>query len=201
MDLLEKVLERCDGQVGRPTIVAVDGIIGAGKSTSAGLIREHFGDRAAMFSTDLFILVTRAEWDDRLRQGGIELDTWYDLAKIRHTLEQARRGERFTVGGLYNLSNGQHDYAMEFDCTRAEVLILEGLFAFHPTFEDLVDVKVFLDAPIEESLERARQRDETVRNIPHEMWLKKIRIYHDRYTPHVGPLRDAADIVHPVEIR
>jgi uridine kinase len=194
--LVEKVLQALPDLNDRPAVIAVDGMIGAGKTTAARKIQEHFQDRAAMVSTDLFILVTRSQWDTYLDGREIQLHQWYDLDKIRDTLLKTRQGGTFQVPGLYNLSNGQKDYELTFDCDGIQAVILEGLFAFHDVFADLIDVKVFLEAPQEVALERARIRDETVRNIPPEMWQKKIRIYHDFYTPYVEHLRSLADIVH-----
>jgi uridine kinase len=197
VNLVQKVLQALPQPSGRPAVIAVDGMIGAGKTTAAQKLRDHFNDQAAMVSTDLFILVTRSQWDQHLDGREIHLHQWYDLDKIRETLLKIRQGGTFSVPGLYNLSNGQKDYELTFDCNGIQAVILEGLFAFHDVFADLIDVKVFLEAPQEIALERARIRDETVRNIPAEMWQKKIRIYHDFYTPYVDHLRSLADIVHP----
>lgn len=196
MELVEKIRRQIPAGLDRPAVIAVDGMIGAGKSTAAEQIRQAYDGRAVMVSTDLYILVTRAQWDEHLAGGEIRLHEWYDLPKIRRTLEQIRAGGTFRVDGLYNLSNGQRDHHLDFDCTDIDAVILEGLFAFHDVFADLIDVKVFLEAPEQLALERARKRDETVRNIPHEMWQKKIRIYHDFYTPYVDHLRSMADVVH-----
>jgi uridine kinase len=196
VELVEKIRSQIPAGLDRPAVIAVDGMIGAGKSTAAEQIRQAYDGRAVMVSTDLYILVTRAQWDEHLAGGEIRLHEWYDLSKIRRTLEQIRAGRTFRVDGLYNLSNGQRDHHLDFDCTDIDAVILEGLFAFHDVFADLIDVKVFLEAPEQLALERARKRDETVRNIPHEMWQKKIRIYHDFYTPYVDHLRSMADVVH-----
>ncbi len=197
MNLIQKVQQQAPDLQDRPVVIAVDGMIGAGKTTAAQKIRDHYQGRAAMVSTDLFILVTRSQWDEQLAGGDIRLHEWYDLAKIRDTILKIRQGGNFSVPGLYNLSNGLRDYELTFDCDGIEAVILEGLFSFHDVFADLIDVKVFLEAPQEIALERARVRDETVRNIPPEMWAKKIRIYHDFYTPYVEHLKSMADIVHP----
>ncbi len=200
MELLDKVIDLTSKLDKKPIIIAIDGMLGSGKSTRAEWIRDHFGKKSVVLSSDLFISVTRHQWDERLAEGDIDLATWYDLEKIRHTLERVKNRETFEVEGIYNLANGQLDKTLPIDASEAEVLILEGLFAFHDAFKDLIDVKIFLEIPHEVALERARARDEDVRNIPNAMWQKKTKIYYDQYVPYLDALRANADIVHEVNL-
>jgi uridine kinase len=180
-------------------VVAIDGMLGSGKSTVAEQMVDAFGDETIVLATDEFIVVTRHQWDEYLAGGDdIVLADWYDLDKIARTLERARRGEKFTVEGLYNLSNGQLDRTRGLDARRTRMVIIEGLFALHEKLRDLADVKVFLDIAGPVALERARSRDLTARNIAPEQFEKKMRIYHDCYLPHVEQYRSYADIVHKV---
>jgi uridine kinase len=175
-------------------VVAIEGIIGSGKSTIAEQVAEAFGGRVIVMGTDNFIRVTRAQWDEYLASGEIVLDQWYDRVKIRQVLEAFGDRRATTVEGLYNLSNGQMNRTLEFDGAAWDMLILEGLFSFHEDLADDIDLRIFLDADEAVTLERARRRDETVRNISPEMWAKKIRIYHDCYVPYTQHYRPTAHL-------
>jgi uridine kinase len=111
-------------------------------------------------------------------------------------VERMRRGEKFSVPELYNLANGQHDRVWEIDATDCRLVVLEGLFALHEELADVPDVRLFLEVDPDVALERARQRDLVDRNIDPVQFDRKIRIYFDRYAPHVESLRARADLVH-----
>ena len=185
MNLLNTVKDIVKKSDKIPFIIAVEGIIGSGKSDVANKLKEHFGKGAIVLATDLFITVNRNEWKKRVREGNIVLRDWYDLEKIRETLEKIKRKERFIISGLYDLSNGQFTKKIDFDATKCNVLLLEGLFAFDEKLKGLVDFKLFLDIPETIAIKRAEERDKTVRNQTHEQWLLKKTIYHDNYLPYL----------------
>lgn len=178
-----------------PYVIAFEGMIGSGKSYEANLLMHRLGEKAQQISTDLFVCVPRSDWPDRLEAHTVELHTWYDLKKILNTLEAIKREEAFTINGLYDLSNGQFDDEIEFNATDCEYLILEGLFSCHEELDDYVDLKVFLDVPEEVALQRAHDRDETVRNLDHDAWLQKKDIFYNHYLPYMKAHKGRADVL------
>lgn len=191
-ELVRTVLEK---EKTNPFIIAFEGMIGSGKSYEAGKLTEALGSNTLLVSTDLFVCVPRSEWEERLEHHDIDLSEWYDLGKIKDALESCRKREKFTVGGLYNLSNGKFDDELEIDARDSEYMILEGLFSCSEEFDSLIDYRVFLDVPKETALDRAHKRDETVRHLSHEGWLRKKHIFYDHYLPFMEWHRDNADAI------
>ena len=195
-ELVEFILNK---EKKHPYVIAFEGMIGSGKSYEASKLMEQLGSKARQISTDLFVSVPRSEWEERVRIRDFDLSTWYDLQKIKEALESVKRKERFRVKGLYNLSNGQFDDELEFDATDCDYLILEGLFSCHEDLDDFIDLRVFLNVSQEVALERAHERDETVRHLDHWGWLQKKDIFYDHYLPFMECHRDRADVILEVD--
>jgi len=191
-ELVETILKK---EKKHPYVIAFEGMIGSGKSYEANLLKEQLGGKAQQVSTDLFVSVPRSEWPKRLEIHDVNLESWYDLQKIKQALELVKKKECFTVDGLYNLSNGQFDDELEVDATDCDYLILEGLFSCHEDLDDFVDLRVFLDVPEEVALSRAHVRDETVRHLDHDSWLQKKDIFYDHYLPYLESHKDRADVI------
>jgi len=195
MKLTELVETIINKEKKHPYMIAFEGMIGSGKSYEANLLKERLGAKAQQISTDLFVRVPRSEWPKRLEVHDVDLHTWYDLQKIKQALELVKRKERFTVDGLYNLSNGQFDDELRVDATDCDYLILEGLLSCHEDLDEFVDLRVFLDVPKEIALERAYERDETVRHLDHDGWLQKKDIFYNHYLPYLESHKNRADII------
>jgi uridine kinase len=76
------------------------------------------------------------------------------------------------------------------------VIILDGLFAFNPLFQDLIDFKIFVEANEEVRLKRRIERDEKERGYPKqevlERWNKTVE---PMYKLHVLPQKSVADLI------
>lgn len=191
-ELVDTILKK---EKKHPYVIAFEGMIGSGKSYEANLLKEQLGGKAQQISTDLFVSVPRSEWPKRLEVHDIDLETWYDLQKISQALESVKRKQNFTVTGLYNLSNGQFDDELEVDATDCDYLILEGLLSCHEDLDEFVDLRVFLDVPEELALQRAHDRDETVRHLDHDGWLQKKHIFYDHYVPFLEANKNRAHVI------
>lgn len=191
-ELVQTILEK---EKKHPYIIAFEGMIGSGKSYEAGKLKDQLEGEIILITTDLFISVPRSEWTERIENDDIDLTTWYDLQKIKQTLESVKRKERFTVEGLYNLSNGQFDDELGVDASDCDYLILEGLLSCHEEFDGLIDLRVFLNVPREVALSRAHERDETVRHLDHQGWLQKKDIFYDHYVPYLESHKNRAHII------
>ncbi len=196
IQLLEHAKQVYQNSSKRPFTIAIEGTIGSGKSYSSEVIQKGLDKEVQVISTDTFIIVSRHKWNEKVAEGGIVLDTWYDLEKIKEVFQRLKRREKFTVEGLYNLSDGTFTRTMEFDATHCNAVILEGLFALHDVFHELFDYRIYIDTDIGAALKDAEQRDKTVRNITQEQWDLKIGIYHDGYLPYVEKHRSRADYIH-----
>lgn len=178
-----------------PYFIALEGIIGSGKSYEAEKLKEELAGNTILLSTDLFVTVGRDEWAKRLEAGSLDLRDWYDLSKIRKTLKSIKRKEKFYITGLYDLATGRFDDRVEVDATDCDYMILEGLFSCDGLLDGLIDLKIFLDVPLETSINRAHERDETVRNLEHSEWMLKRTIFYDNYLPYLEDHRGRADVI------
>lgn len=178
-----------------PFTIAIEGMIGSGKSYTAAKLKEHLGEGALVLSTAPFIIINRNEWKERVEKGGILLKEWWDLRKIQGVLERIRKKEKFTLQGLYNLSNGQFTKEIDIDARFCNFLIFEGSFSFDETFKELVDFRLFLDTPEEISLKSAEKRDKTVRNMTHEQWVLKKTIFYNNYLSYLRDRKKNVDLV------
>jgi len=195
MKLPELVQTILNKEKKHPYVMAFEGMIGSGKSYEANMLMEQLGRKPLLISTDLFVTVPRSEWPKRIQVHDIDLHSWYDLQKIKQALESIKRKENFTVGGLYNLSNGQFDDELEVDASDCDYLILEGLFSCHQDLDGLIDLRISLDVPREIALSRAHERDKTVRHLDHEGWLQKKDIFYNHYLPYLELHKNRAHII------
>jgi|GEM_PF-1527765 uridine kinase len=195
MKLTELVETIINKEKKHPYVIAFEGMIGSGKSYEANLLKEQLCGKAQQISTDLFVRVPRSEWSKRLEAHDVDLHAWYDLQKIKQALESVKRKQSFIVSGLYNLSNGQFNDELHVDATDCDYLVLEGLLSCHEDLDEFVDLRVFLDVPKEIALERAHERDETVRHLDHDGWLQKKDIFYNHYLPYLESHKNRADII------
>lgn len=182
-----------------PYFITLEGIIGSGKSYEAEKLKEKLAGNTILLSTDLFVTVGRDEWTERVEAGGLDLRDWYDLPKMRETLESIKRKEKFYIIGLYDLATGEFDDRVEVDARGCDYMILEGLFSCDELLDGLIDLKIFLDVPLETSINRAHERDETVRNLEHSEWVLKRTIFYDNYLPYLEDHRGRADVILEVD--
>lgn len=178
-----------------PYVLALEGMIGSGKSYEAGKLTELLGTDSLLLSTDLFVAVPRSEWDQRLTGHDLDLKQWYDLAKIKKTLQSIKNKESFVVGGLYNLTNGKFDDELSVQAGDYDFMILEGLFSCNEFLDDHVDLRIFIDVPEELALERAHTRDETVRQLDHNAWIRKKDIFYNHYLPYLQNHKQRAHLI------
>ena len=179
----------------QPLVIALDGTIGSGKSYEAEKLREALGNDSMLMTMDLFVRVKRAEWDERIERGKIDLREWYDLEKVREALRSVKDRQQFKVSGLYNLSNGDIDSEIEIDARNCKYFILEGLFSCDDELAGLIDLVVFINVPSEVALERAEARDHAARHLNHRGWIEKKKIYFDGYLPYLEWHKKKADLI------
>lgn len=178
-----------------PYTIALEGVIGSGKSYQAEHLLKELGGNSLIISTDLFVTVGRHDWTKKLEDNHIDLRTWYDLNKIRDTLISVKNMESFTITGLYDLANGEFDDTFHVDATELDYLILEGLFSCDEHLDGFIDLKIFLDVTIETAMERAEARDETVRHLSHHGWELKKAIFYDHYVLYLESHKNRADLL------
>lgn len=178
-----------------PSIIAVDGTIGSGKSYIGERLTEALSPEAILISMDLFVSVSRREWEGKIEQGHIRLRDWYDIDKVRDVLLGIKSEKDLVCGGLYDVKTGDMCKCLSIEAGRYKYFILEGLFSLDDELDGMIDIGIFVDTPSEVALARAESRDESRRHLDPHGWLEKKEIYYDGYLPYVEAHRKKADLL------
>lgn len=147
-----------------PTVIAIDGRCGGGKTTLATLLKERFS--AVVISVDDFFLRPEQRTPERFAQPGGNMDR-----------------ERLWEEVLLPLSRHQTFTYHPFDCHTlslsdpvavepALLTIVEGSYSCHPELWDFYDLHVFVDVDKDEQLRRITLRNGAdMANIFAERWI------------------------------
>ena len=145
------------------TIIGIAGASGAGKSRLARQLNDRL--RATRSSSDVAIVNEDSYYRrrDDLPFADREKINYDHPAAIEHELlvehlAALRRGEAVEVPRYYY---GQHNRHAETDRLEpAKVLILEGILILHiPELRELLDLKLYVDVPMDICLARRLRRD------------------------------------------
>ena len=154
---LTKALSLIDGAsvAGRTTLVAIDGLGGAGKSTLATQLLEAIDDSGVVNVDDFYRPMAATERAELRAEVGY--DRYFDWQRLRDSV-------------LGPLSRGlcaqyrRHDWATnrlaEWRKVEAgRVVIVEGVYSTRPELRSYFGFMVYVDAPREQRLERMSKRD------------------------------------------
>ncbi|HHU89604.1 MAG TPA: uridine kinase [Clostridiaceae bacterium] len=144
--------------------IAIDGNSGAGKTTLAKYIEEHFD--CNVFHMDDFFLPLELKTEERLKEVGGNVD----YVRFRHEV-----ADRLIEGGNfeYRVYNCR---TLSFDRTifvkEKRLNIVEGVYSMHPTLIDIYDYKIFLSIDHDKQLERIIKRSgAALANKFKEIWI------------------------------
>ena len=127
-------------------IIAIDGRAAAGKTTLAAELAEHFG--ADVVQIDDFFLPPNLRTAERLAQAGGNLD--YDRF-IEEVITPIKAKKKFSYK---KFSCKLMDFNGKKEINPENLIIIEGAYSTHNKFEDIFDLKIFLD--IEKPLQKER---------------------------------------------
>lgn len=154
-----------------------------------------FAPDSLLLAMDLFICLSRSEWEGKVKEGEVNLRSWYDIEKVGETLQAVKSGETVELTCLYRNENGLLEGSLTLDPRGCKYFMLEGLFSFDDALDGYVDFRVFVDVPPDVALGRAEPRDESVRHMSREDWLLKKKAYFDGYLPYIDEHRQKADFL------
>lgn len=185
-ELLLHVAPRLDPA--RRTVIGIAGESGSGKTvTATGLTRalEHGAHATVLLHLDnYFLRPPRTNHEYRLLDLAHVGPHEVDLARLAGDVAAFRAGATGVRAPVVDYP-GNRFVEEDISFAGAQVLIIEGTWALH--LADL-DVRIFLDATHEETLERRRQRN---RDIDAPVMHEILAIEHEL----VAPMRAQADIV------
>ncbi len=155
----------------RPYIIAIDGRCGAGKSTIAARLAEELN--ATLFHMDDYFLRPEQRTPERFSTPGENIDH-----------------ERFLEDVLIPLKEGRTVTYSPYSCTTqtlqdpitvapADIVIVEGSYALHPTLRAYYDLRVFLTLFPREQEARIRARNgDAIWPMFKNRWIPMEEAYH-----------------------
>lgn len=170
--------------------IGIAGGSGSGKSTLAVALAKKYPDQIAILHLDDYgakkeHIPMLNGFLNREHPDAIRFD---DLHRDLHALQSGRAITVRTKSELYNPSYTlEEDNKIEYTIEPKHIIIVEGYLVFHDArIRDLMDKKIYLDMPIEESLQRRTKfRDEE--------YFKKVLVpMHHQY---IEPTKQYADVV------
>ena len=172
---------------GRTTLVAIDGLTCAGKSTLAGQLAGALED-ATVVALDAFYRPLAAE--ERALLGPKEsYDRYFDWRRLLHdVLVPLSRDSRARYRRLDWVTGGLAEWQ---EIEPRGVVIVEGVYSIRPELRPYFGVMVYVDAPREVRLARLLDRD-----YPDVSWVDHWMAGEDWYLEHMRPAGQAALVVH-----
>ena len=172
---------------GRTTMVAIDGLACAGKSTLAGQVAGALQD-AAVVDLDDFYRPMAAE--ERATLGPKEsCDRYFDWERLlRDVLVPLSTHSRARYR-RYDWDTNRFVGWREIE--PRSVVIVEGVFSTRPELRPYFSVMVYIDAPREVRLARLLDR-----RYPETLWVDHWMAAEDWYVEHVQPTEQVALVVH-----
>lgn len=162
---LETIIARFRSAPERNLIVGISGIDGSGKSTLAQQIESALARldiTAAQVNLDDLLNPKSIRHKSRDQIRGYFEDNFDFASLVNKVLDPARKAARFaTLYPVLNLDTDQRS-TREFAFHGPGVLLVEGVFLFKKELRDKFDLKVWIEIPFEDAMDRvvARTRDE-----------------------------------------
>jgi uridine kinase len=161
-------------------IIGICGGSGSGKTSVLNGIKEKLsGHSITYISMDDYYLPRDKQYTDENGIKNFDLPTAMDTQQLVQDLDTLESGQQ-VIKSQYTFNNAK---AKESTITLypAKVYIIEGLFIYHyAELKERFDLKIYVDASIDQKIIRRIKRDQTERNYPLEDVLY-------RYEHHVMP--------------
>lgn len=153
----------------KPFIIGVAGGSGSGKTFFLKCFLHHFkAEEVSLISQDDYY---RPKQEQKIDENGwinFDLPEGIDDVRLLHDLKKLIAGE--SVEKKEYTFNVNEENARLLNIASAPIIIVEGLFVFHfKEIAELFDMKIFMDADEEITLNRRISRDEIERGYTRDM--------------------------------
>lgn len=173
--LLNNIKQQLQNNTSRPFLIAIDGMCGSGKTTLANHLAKELG--ASVYHMDDFFLQPHQRTEERLNEPGGNVD--YERFK-----EEILDHIADTDGVTYRPFNC-HEWKLAdktITIPYNDIVIVEGSYSHHPYFNDVYDVKIFLEISPSEQKKRIIKRDgETIWPMFENKWIPMEDRYFEIY--------------------
>ncbi|MBP5550674.1 MAG: hypothetical protein J6X93_01305 [Bacilli bacterium] len=158
---LNKFIDECK----KPLIISIEGKCASGKTTLANM----FDGKYAIIHIDDFFLPPHLKTVERLAEvgGNINYEKVYEMLsniKEKHIIE-------------YEKYDCHTDTYSHVSIPYNEVIILEGVYSFHPYFNKFIDKLVFIEIGAKEQRERINKRSNA--HMFYEKWIPLENKYYE----------------------
>ncbi|MDZ4822837.1 MAG: GTP-binding protein [Flavobacteriales bacterium] len=176
--------------------IGIAGGSGSGKTTFLRSLLAHFApEQVAVVGQDNYYKPLQQQQTDENGVHNFDLPTSIDRECFFNDMQKLLHGEAIEKRE-YNFNNPLWEPQRITVCP-APIIVIEGLFIFH--FEEIrnqLQYKAFLDAPVEERLQRRLKRDATERGYPEHkvryQWQHHVLPAEEKY---LLPFLDECDLV------
>lgn len=183
----------------KPIVIGIAGGSASGKTSIARILKEHFIDTKSVYIVkmdDYYKDQSHLSLEERYEMN-YDHPFAFDMDLLIEDIKSLKNGESIDKPVYDFIQHTRSDYREHVDPT--DVLVLEGLMTLeNKELRDLLDIRVFVDAPADVRFIRRLLRDvnKRGRSMDHvvEQYLTTVRIMHDQF---VEPSKRYADIIIP----
>ena len=180
----------------KPFIVGIAGGSGSGKTYFLQSLLKHFDNKdiCIISQDDYYIPVGELSAEEN-KLYNFDLPSTIDADKFYEDLLKLVNGD--VIYKKEYTFNNQKVTPKLLECKPAPILVIEGLFIFHfPSINNLIDLRVFIDADEDLALKRRLHRDKVERGYSDDdilyKWHNHVRPAFDEY---LLPYKTSADFV------
>lgn len=164
MQMADKIRERieCLKELNRPSIIGIDGLSGAGKTTITKTVTKELtieGYKVIVIHIDDLI-------EERAKRYNTSYPEWYEYYFLQWDVQQIKEklfeAVHQKVNHLHLKSYDKENdrcYMKSINIEQCNVLLIEGIFLQRKEWRDFFDYMIYLDCPKDVRNERVLQRD------------------------------------------
>jgi len=168
-------------------VVGIAGGTGSGKGFIAKKLLEQLSDAKHVEMDDYYFGL------DLFPDNNFDHPRTFDWRMFKMQLEQMKNGSKI-FKPKYDFTKHKRAGFEWFE--PSDILIVEGMWILNEKVKDLVDVKVFVDAPTDKRLERKIKRDLEERQRTKESVIEAFNNFAEpMFKIHVEPTKKFADVV------
>ena len=183
-DILNFIKTKRNETTNRPFLIAIDGMCGSGKTTMGLYLAKELN--ASLFHMDDFFLQPHQRTEARLSEPGGNVD--YERFKeevLDHVTDE--NGVTFRPFNCHEWKPADKAVSVPYN----DIVIVEGSYSHHPYFEDVFNIKIFLEISPDEQKKRIIARDgEAIWPMFEKKWIPMENRYFEEFK-----IKEKSDII------